>query len=153
MKYLAEKMNDEFNGFWKLEERGSQLVCINRFGGWHDYCKELGEDIYEVEKYEDLPFTKYYINDKYKTGWLDRNGRFYGCDWEMHVFVAEYCFKKTEEELEKEGWIKITKSTYGSSWFTDITGEYDYYYLSDWPMTAEQKNWLSMNEFKIPDWK
>ena len=103
MKYLAEKMNNEFNGFWKLEERDGRLVCINRFGGWHDYCKELGEDIYEVEKYEDLPFAKYYINDKYKTGWLDRNGRFYGCDWEMHDFVAEYCFKKTEKDLEKEG--------------------------------------------------
>lgn len=151
MIFLAEKIDGEFNGFWELEKRDGKLVCINRFGGRHDYCKELGEDIYEVEKYEDLPFKEYYISDNYKTGWLDRNGRFYGCDYEEHSFVARMCFHKEESELEKEGWIKITKSCYGDSFFTNTEGTLDYYYLADWNMTAEQKNWLSLNGFKVPD--
>ena len=153
MKFLAEKMNGEFNGFWQLEERNGELICVNRFGGWHQYYEELGNDIYEVDKYEDLPFAKYYINDKYKTGWLDRNGRFYGCEWEMHDFVAEHCFGKWDKDLENEGWVKIALNVSGDkSWFSDTTGKYNYFYLSNWPMTVEQKNWLAINGFNIPDW-
>ena len=141
-------MNGEFNGFWKIEEREEGTVCVNRFGGWHWYTEDLGNDFYEVDKYEDLPFKKYLINDKYKTGWVDREGRFYGCDWEQHSDVAWYCFGKEEYELEEAGWIKITNTIY-KDWFSNSNGELDYYYTSDWPMTAEQINWLNKNGFKV----
>ena len=155
MKYLAERMNGEFNGFWKIEERDGDLVCVNRFGGWHNYCRELGDEFYEVDRYEDLPFAKYLISDKYKTGWLDRDGKFYGCEWEQHSNVAWYCFGKEEEELEKGGWIKITKSVarlfsnIDKDYFSNTNGDLDYYYLSEWPMTAEQINWLNENGFQV----
>ena len=154
MIFLAEKQHGKFNGFWQLvkNEKG-ELYLMNRGGGHHPYDESCGTDFIEVEKYEDLPFKEYYISDNYKTGWLDRNGRFYGCAYEDHSFVARMCFHKEEKELEEEGWIKITKSCYGNSFFTSIDGTLDYYYLVDWDMTAEQKNWLSLNGFKDPDFR
>lgn len=42
------------------------------------------------------------------TGWIDRDGKFYPCDYGEHV---KFCEKIgfTERELELKGWVKITR--------------------------------------------
>lgn len=141
-KYLAEYSKysngeKKFNGFWEI--CGNRLVNLN--GGWHDYRPSKNDKVYEVENYEDLPFRDYYINNDFKTGWLDRNGNFFGCDYMEHEFVAWYVFHKEEHELEEMGWVKIYKNIF--------EGGYDYLHYSRLPLTDSQKKYLIDNGFDI----
>ena len=67
-------------------------------------------ELTEVKGWNDLNWygMKLY-DDKYDTGWLDRNGKFYGCDFECHEDQAQFVHNATEEELEEKGFIKITR--------------------------------------------
>lgn len=98
-KYLAEfsKYGDgstRFNGFWEI--CGDRLV--NQKGGWHDYRPSPNDEIFEVENYEDLPFRKYYVNNTYKTGWLDRNGNFF----ETRIEAEEASYRTKYTNLFKK---------------------------------------------------
>ena len=144
-KYLAEfsRYGDgttNFNGFWEIQ--GNRLV--NQKGGWHDYEPRPDDEIFEVENYEDLTFRKYYVNNKYKTGWLDRNGNFFGCDFMEHSTVAYYCFHKEEYELEDMGWVKISRDLYSSNGLA-------YYHVCILDLTDAQKKWLIDNGFSVRD--
>lgn len=141
-KYLAEYLTygdgiKGFNGFWQIV--GNRLV--NQNGGWHDYTPKRSDKVYEVDRYEDLPFKDFYISDKFKTGWLDRNGNFFGCDYMEHEFVAYYVFHKEEHELEELGWVKIYKDVFN--------GTYDYLHYSKYPLTEFQRKYLIDNGFNL----
>lgn len=51
--------------------------------------------------------TEVYDNS-YKTGWVSPEGKFYGCDYRRHLAQARYVHGKNEEQLESEGWLKIS---------------------------------------------
>lgn len=142
-KYLAEYSeyangDKRFNGFWEIA--GDRLV--NRYGGWHNYYPKPEDIIYEVNEYEDLPFIDYLIDNRYKTGWLDRNGNFFGCGFMEHGDVAYYCFHKEEHELEKMGWCKITRDLYQKNGLN-----YFHYCILD--LTDAQRKYLIDNEFDV----
>ena len=70
-----------------------------------------------TQQAEDRIFLDWYgtevYDNKYKTGWLAPSGKFYGCDYTNHSMQAKYVHHKKEEQLENEGWIKISyKITY-----------------------------------------
>jgi hypothetical protein len=58
---------------------------------------------------------------KYDSGWLDREGRYWGCEIGLHIALGEKLVEKffpgnemdAERRLESEGWMKCT----GAVWF------------------------------------
>lgn len=51
----------------------------------------------------------YLIDKKSHYGWLSPQAEFFPCDYTHHYELAELYFGKQEEELEKEGWVKVFK--------------------------------------------
>lgn len=46
-------------------------------------------------------------------GWIDRDGKLYPCDWMQHDDLAYYYFKKSVDQLEASGWIRVMRNTPG----------------------------------------
>ena len=55
-------------------------------------------------------------------GWVDRNGKFYGCDYASHDLQAQIVHKSSRSELEKAGWIHISSPT--KCGFYEINAEF-----------------------------
>jgi len=124
--------------WWRLE--------VDRIFNWAGGYSFLGGDdvIYETveaKSFEDLDWSKTYLNQPDSdAGWLDRNGRFYGCDSRDHDACAWFLLKKKVSELEKTGWVRV----YGPpecylTW--TVQGR----------LSAEQRNWLSRRGYVIRD--
>ena len=101
------------NFWWNLE--GNFLYNIaggRQMAEWH---KPFNEIVIE-DDWIDLDWKDTVIhNNNFKTGWINRNGLFFGCDYETHSIQAEFVHKKSERELELLGWIKIYKSMFFTS--------------------------------------
>ena len=110
LRYSNGEVRD--NGWWKISEDGTKL--INRCGGHHSYTPNENDIICEVESWDDLDYS-FLLKDESPYGWIDRNGRYYGCDYEDHDDIAEYVLKKTSRQLETEGWIKVYRSFRGGA--------------------------------------
>ncbi len=78
-------------------------------------------------------------NPKSQMGWLSREGRFYGCDHELHDQCAEYLIKQTVGELEKAGWARVCVSSVEVETMIKFS--------------AEQRNWLSKAGWDPDKWE
>lgn len=98
------------NCWWNVDEViENNLVILNDWHGAGFRCDITNMKIIEAKDWNCLDWTNTTVyNDKSKTGWLDRQGKFYGCDYNCHVISADVIFFKTERELENLGYIKIT---------------------------------------------
>jgi len=83
---------------------------------WHNYaggfCPKSNDDevlqTAEADDIHDLDWTLTdMISGKWDSGWIDRSGRFYGCNSQMHDTVADLVFNKTVKELEDQGWVRV----------------------------------------------
>lgn len=45
-------------------------------------------------------------------GWIDRQGRWYGCGWAQHDALLNYCLDRGIRETEEEGWCRVSKGTW-----------------------------------------
>lgn len=79
--------------------------------------------------------TPFYDNSLL-SGWLSRDGGFYGCPEKYHDLAAYIIIGLKVKDLENTGWVRVHDSTR---------------YVCEKRLSAEQKNWLSMNGFKIYD--
>ncbi|MBQ3493852.1 MAG: hypothetical protein IJA69_00380 [Clostridia bacterium] len=62
-----------------------------------------------AESFFHLDWTNTAIfSQHYKTGWLSPDGKFFGCDFHFHDDQAFLVHKQNEDDLEKQGWIKIS---------------------------------------------
>jgi hypothetical protein len=100
--------------YW-LQDKGNKWVHSSNGCSWMP--KEEKQKILETAEVEDiheLDWTKTsLIDNKHNSGWIDRNGHFYGCTSQNHDIVADLVFNKTVEEMEKQGYVRV----YGSdSW-------------------------------------
>lgn len=101
------------NGWWEWNNGN----LVNRGGGHHkaDSLESYKEKV-ECNSWEDFLKTDVYKNSLIikdsEFGWLSPEGDFYGCDYRDHERVAIYYFGKDEEQLENEGWAKITWSAF-----------------------------------------
>lgn len=137
---------------WWAEKVGEKL--FNRQGGWQPMDFEINKILETVAavRFEDLDYTKTTLVDfnGEDAGWLDRNGKFYGCDPEAHDEVAIYYLKRSVEDLERSGWVRVwgpPGSQGGLCW-------------KDWVMvaygvrlTAEQRNWLSRRGHSLEEFE
>ena len=97
----------EDNGWWKISSDGKRL--INRHGGGHDYIPSDNDIICEVDHWEDLDYS-YLLKPDSPYGWIDREGKWYGCRYMQHDDVAELVLHTSSRELEENGWIKIFRT-------------------------------------------
>jgi len=93
------------NGWWEIN--GNRLYNVN--GGWHDYNPSPDDIIIEVNGWNDIPMD-YLLNDSAVTGWVAPDGKFYGCEPEDHILIAEHVLKSSEMMLENRGYVKIFKN-------------------------------------------
>ncbi len=70
------------------------------------------------------------------SGWLTRDGRFYGCPSNYHDQLAAYVIGIKTAEAEAAGWVRVKDSKY----YDCLTR-----------LSPEQKNWLSMHGHKVYD--
>lgn len=118
MKQFVRNPNKGFGStcWWKLENG----VCYNRYGGQHQYYTAEGDIIMEAEDWSDLDWS-YLIEPESDLGWISPDGKFYGCDYRNHALMAEMYFKKSEKQLEHEGWIKVYMDSFDHSkeWYSE----------------------------------
>ena len=110
----------------------------NFVGGW---CPKSDRDVVletrEVEDIHELDWMKTSLIDNRETGgWLDRSGKFYGCNSQSHDLVADLVFNKSVKELEDEGWVRI----YNSEEYACMKR-----------MSPEQRNYMLDKGFKLSD--
>ena len=84
-------------------------------------------------------FEYYETKDKeHKIGWLSPEGRHYPCSHCEHIILAQH-LGSGEIRLESDGWVKVALE------------QEDGYFCNRRMLTAEQRNWLSLNGYVIED--
>jgi hypothetical protein len=102
--------------------------------------KSKDDKVFETAcgEYEDLDHTKTGLKVKEsKSGWLDREGRYYPCRYYEHDIYARLILRKTVKELERLGWVRINGK-------------------NDWRcekrLNQTQLNWLYEHGYKVDDY-
>lgn len=99
------------NYWWVLDTNtpADKATVYNGLGGkmTDTDIRNLKTATAEYWEFLDWKGTSIYNND-YPTGWLSPKGEFFGCEYTQHLQQARYVHNKTENDMEKEGWIKIT---------------------------------------------
>jgi hypothetical protein len=105
-------------------------------------------DAVTAKCFEDLDWSRTTLVDpKSDVGWLDRDGRFYGCERENHDLMARLLFKSEEHDLEERGWVRVMRSdlwTTGARHMGDGT-------LAYVRITDAQRQWLLDNGHTVTD--
>lgn len=92
-----------------------------------------------LNELKELMFSHYQERDKeWKVGWLSREGRHYPCSHCEH-FTLAHQLGHGEIILERDGWVKVF-----------CEGESGYF-CNRRLLTAEQRNWLSLNGYLLED--
>lgn len=150
-----------------LVKKENLPIILNRGLGYTSFDEkhEKKEGFIEIVKNEDFPLSRQDMFpknlDNFLWGWIDREGNTYSCDFEDHYYCSEFICKEmrfneygnTERELEKRGWIKISRNapyTYENR-FSKAP-----YYLNDNPITKAQYDKLCdiglENDWRVEGW-
>lgn len=78
------------------------------------------------------------IDKEHKIGWLSPEGRHYPCSHCEHITLAQH-LGSGEIRLEADGWVKVALE------------QEDGYFCNRRMLTAEQRNWLSLNGYVLKD--
>lgn len=90
-----------------------------------------------LKNLKELVFAHYQELDKdWVIGWLSPEGRYFPCRNTEHSILAQK-LGNGEILLERNGWVKIAL--------------HDTYFFMGRNMTAEQRNWLSLNGFELEE--
>lgn len=122
---------------WYCNYRGSGFPVAN--------CNRPVLEECEANNFDELDWSGTYLtkpNDN--AGWLDREGRWYGCDSREHDVYARFVLHKTIEQLEREGWCRV----YGPP---GSRGDYpsEFVCLYRTGLSEEQKNELSHRGYEL----
>ena len=83
------------NFWWELE--GNKLYNMSGGHQLAEWFNIKDEDIVEAKDWEYLDWIGTDIfNDNLKTGWINRDGKFYGCGCEWHSKQADFIHHKTQ---------------------------------------------------------
>lgn len=81
------------NGFGKMSNLDLTNIIVTDAKSWQD-LNWKGTEVYD---------------NTFKTGWLSPEGKFFGCKTEYHSLQAHLFHNRAEKQLEKDGFVKITK--------------------------------------------
>lgn len=146
----------EWNGYWAVKycdekpKVGEYITVENSCGGHHNHTvQEDDEFIYDT--WNHVEYLYYSNNTKAEYGWIDREGRFYGCDWMDHYACAVAIFNLPEYEAEQAGNVKIYRDLFLAEHDnTHFTPDGRGWYCSR-PLTDAQKLTLLDKGFKFND--
>ncbi len=119
---------------WMREDNGQWVRILNQ--SWRErHSNDIIQLCTKVESplLLDWSFAYLYKND-YQSGWLNRNGRFFGCPENYHDKLAHFVLFLKVGELERTGWVRVNNPLY---------------YSHEKRLSEEQKNWLSSNGHKV----
>ena len=122
--------------FW-MTDNGDTWIGVAR-GIWRPkHSADIIKETVEAEDLTRLDWRKTpFRNDGLVSGWLSRDGRFYGCPSCYHDTLA-YCVLGIKvAELEKAGWVRIHDTRY---------------FVCEHRLSPEQRNWLSSNGYRVLD--
>lgn len=137
------------NGWWEYDP--TTEMVYNRNGGRHSYTHTSQEEIIESTWEEIL--AKTLRNDDCITGWIAPDGEFFGCDPMDHVKLAKYYLKTEEEQLESDGWIKITEVPWWARSADDLNGRYEYFFFNPYKhITQSQYKTLQDKGLKLKEY-
>lgn len=122
--------------YWSLDIGEKWIgVARNIYREKHD--DDLVKEAAEAAHLTDLDWTKTpFHNDDLPSGWLSRDGRFYGCPQVNHDVLAHCVLGQKVGDLEKFGWVRVFDSKR---------------YTCERRISEEQSNWLSQNGYTIYD--
>lgn len=112
LKDINNKAFVKIDGYWweldvSTPINKATVRNLTSLGKMSDIDISLNQ-IVEAENYHKLDWVGTRILDaKYKTGWLDLDGNFYGCDYRCHKEQARILFNCSERDLEKKGFVKF----------------------------------------------
>ena len=116
------------NFWWRYVEKTpiNNAKIINLVGGNNTGVDLTDCEIAEADSFEDLNWkgTDIY-NDKYKSGWLDRKGNFYGCEYHSHNLQAQLVHHSSRRELEKKGWVHIGQDMFYGKIVAQYFGDFE----------------------------
>lgn len=99
------------NFWWELDTTTplNNATIYNLVGGRQTEWDLTKAEIVEAKDWQHLDWSGTCLYDNtLKTGWLNPEGKFFGCDYRNHSSQANYVHGKRERDLELEGWIKLT---------------------------------------------
>jgi hypothetical protein len=122
--------------YWSLDIGEKWIgVARNIHREKHDY--DLIVESSDAEDLTELDWRKTpFHNDDLASGWLSREGRFYGCPQVNHDVLAYCVLGLKVGEIERLGWVRVYDSKR---------------YTCERRLSAEQSNWLSQNGYTIYD--
>lgn len=122
--------------YWSLDN-GDKWIGVAR-GIWRPKSEfDIIKGAQDAGDLTELDWTKTpFRDDRLLSGWLCRCGKFFGCPVCFHDVIAAIVLGMKVAELEKKGWARVLDSRR---------------FVCDHRLSAEQRNWLSLNGFKIPD--
>lgn len=133
----------------KLSRSGNEITLGNIDIGRHyiidydlsDRQYALAEKIAKELKWlKEKMFEYYQERDKdWKIGWLSLDGRHYPCNHCEHITLAHH-LGGGELTLESEGWVKVA-----------LHEDFGYFQHYRPGLSAEQRNWLSLNGYVVED--
>ena len=144
------------NGYWQIgcdeekPEHGEEYRVYNVFGGYHYWtcgkdCEDKQNEIVYANDWDELDHSALIDNDS-RIGWLAPDGRFYGCGYMQHGNIADLVLRKSEIELENEGWVKMYKTQLFPS------SPPEYYIRRGGCLTNEQVKVLAEKGYEICPW-
>jgi len=131
-----EKKKDKGYFYWMRENDDNWVQFVK--GIW---CPKTNKD--EIKLCAEIDIEETFLLDWSNTwlhrpdsnaGWLNRDGRFFGCPWHYHDHLAKFVLGYEVPEVEDAGWVRVQNSQY---------------YTCEKRLSAEQENWLSTRGFKI----
>lgn len=98
------------------------FVKVN--GIWREYNPETNEIVgesgyFDISNFETMQAESVHdldwngtvvLNKKLRTGWLNPEGEFFGCEPWCHKLQAQIIHRSDERKLEEGGWVRITKN-------------------------------------------
>ena len=118
----------KFNDFWweyNTSTSKNSATLYNFVGGKSSGNDITNCEIVEAENLEALDWNGTIVLDsKYRYGWVDRKGIFYGCDYYCHDMQAQLVHHSTRWQLEKLGWIHISKDRLSHQLKAQFFGDY-----------------------------
>lgn len=131
----GERKSGGSQDFFWMQDNGEYWIHIVK-GEWRK--KHDDDEVIEcslTDEVTELDWSKTPLHcSSYTSGWLCRSGRFYGCPPYYHDKLAAYVLGTKVPHLEKTGWVRV--------WDRNR-------YTCDHRLSAEQKNWLSENGYKL----
>lgn len=138
--YLVALGKDEYdmeNYYWMVDKGDKWLNIAKRSILKPKSDDDIIKTVVETSDLTDLDWSETPLyNNKLISGWLSRDGRFYGCPSNLHDTLAHCVLGLKVSDLENMGWARV----YSESHIVCLHR-----------LSAEQRNWFSANCYRIPD--